>query len=120
MAKDVHGVVSQDEWQRIGREDIDRRARRREIDVGGSLLTALAGLLILAMLVVGPMWTLIDYQGAHGPEFERLWLLPFGLTLAAGVPLGLALARERSTGRFALVAFLVASLAVQLATCPWF
>ena len=75
------------------------------------------------MLATGPMWTVIHLgsnEGAHGPLFDRLWLLPFALTLAAVVPLAWAIARERSLGRFALSGFLALSLAIQLLTNPWF
>jgi len=121
--QDIKGVVTAEEWDRIGREDVARRAGEREDDLAGSLLTGLSGLLILAMLTVGPMWTLIAVVGGskeHGSTFDRLWLVPLGFTLAAAVPLAWALHRERSAGRWVLAAFLAGSLGIQLATFPWF
>jgi hypothetical protein len=118
----VSGVVTADEWRQIAEEDTARRASRKDGDFPASVLTAVSGFLMLAMLAVGPMWTVIAVIGGpdeHGPTFERLWLLPLFLTLLAAVPLGLALRREQTRGRWLLVAFLVGSLAIQLATCPW-
>lgn len=123
MAKDaVYGLVSADEWRRIGEEDERRRAAHYEGDFAGSVLTAVSGLIILAMLAVGPVWTLIQVVGRgdeHSAAFETMWLIPFALTFAAALPLALALRREPSRGRWILVGFLGLSLAIQLATCPW-
>ncbi|MGZ4354692.1 MAG: hypothetical protein ACXVZ4_14250 [Gaiellaceae bacterium] len=118
----VHGVVSAEQWQQIAEQDNARRATHTDGDFPSSVLTALAGILTLAMLAVGPMWTIIAVvggEGEHGPAFDRLWLLPLAFTFAAAVPLGWAIHRERSRARWTLVGFLVASLAIQLATCPW-
>lgn len=121
--REIHGVVSAEQWKQVGEDDLARRSGLKEEDVRGSLLVALSGVLVLAMLVTGPMWTAIRFwssKDGHGPQFEQLWLLPFSLTLAAIVPLAFALRRERSLGRFALAAFLAISLAIELATFPWF
>jgi hypothetical protein len=118
----VTGVVSAEQWLQIAQEDGARRAARREGDFPASVLTAVSGLLILAMLAVGPMWTVIAVvggDGEHGPLFDRLWLLPLGLTFVAALPLALAIRRERSRGRWGIAGFLAVSLGIQLATCPW-
>lgn len=119
----VSGVVSAEEWHQIAQEDSARRAVHTDGDFPASVLTAVSGLLVLAMLAVGPMWTaiaVIGGEGEHGPAFHRLWLLPLAFTIAAAVPLTLALRREQTRGRWAIVGFLVMSLGIQLATCPWF
>lgn len=118
----VSGLVTAEQWQQIAQEDSVRRANRKDGDFPASVLTAVAGFLMLAMLAVGPVWTIIAVLGGpdeHGPMFDRLWLLPLGLTFLAAVPLALALRRERSRARWMLVGFLVVSLGIQLATCPW-
>ena len=118
----VSGVVTAEQWQQIAEEDTTRRANRKDGDFPASVLTAVSGFLMLAMLAIGPMWTIIAVIGGpdeHGPTFERLWLLPLALTLLAAVPLAFALRREQTRGRWLLVAFLVGSLGIQLATCPW-
>ncbi len=118
----VSGIVSTEQWQQLAQQDDARRASRKDGDFPASVLTAVAGLLVLAMLAVGPMWTIIAViggEGEHGPMFDRLWLLPLAFTFAAFVPLALALRRESTRGRWAIVGFLVASLGIQLATCPW-
>jgi hypothetical protein len=124
MAKrHVYGMVSAEQWLEIGRKDDERRSGLVEHDIGSSLLTSLAALLTLAMLTIGPMWTLIAVVGSgneHGPAFEKLWIVPVLLTLAAAVPLALAIRRETSRARLALGGLLVVSLAIQLAVCPWF
>jgi hypothetical protein len=124
MAKDrVHGMVSAEEWKRIGREDEERRAGEVEHDFAASVLTTVSALITLAMLTVGPMWTLIAVVGGaneRGPAFESLWFVPLVLTLVAAVPLALAMRREQSRARLALAGLLVGSLAILLATSPWF
>ena len=120
--RDFSGVVTAEEWDQLGREDVARRGSQHDGDLAGSLLTGLSGLLILAMLVVGPMWTLIAVAGTsneHSATFDRLWLFPVSLTLAAAVPLALALRRESNAGRWVLAAFLAVSLGIELATFPW-
>ncbi len=124
MAKQkVYGLVSAEEWEQIGRDDDARRAGSVEHDTLSSLLTTLAGLVTLAMLTIGPLWTLIDLVAGskeHGPAFESLWVVPVVLTLVAAVPLAFAIRREPSTARTALAVLLAGSLVVQLATCPYF
>jgi hypothetical protein len=114
--------VSREEWDRIAEEDLARRAGFRERDLRGSVLTAVAGLLMITMLVVGPMWTLIAVVGGpdeHSKSFDGYWWLTTVLIAAAAVPLAAAIRRERSGGRWGLTGLLVASLAIQLATYPW-
>ena len=114
--------VSREEWEELAEQDLARRAATTEGDFRGSILTAVAGLLVIMMLVVGPMWTLIAVVGGpqeHSSAFDGYWWVTTVLILVAAVPLAFAIRRERSRSRWWLVGLLAVSLAIQLATYPW-
>ena len=114
--------VSREEWERLAEQDQARRADAKDYDFGSSILTGVSALLMIMVVVVGPMWTLIEVVGGpdeHSSSFDSYWWASTVLILLAAAPLGLAIRRERSRARWWLAGMLAVSLVIQLATYPW-